>query len=232
VFGNQQSKQAEPHQGRKPPSSRHALGVPIAASVGAAGLFAAVVLLLPGPATKDAGTPPQPEATVASAPSATTPVPEATDPPSSASAAPPKSVTPKPKPPVPVKPTPPPKPRPVVYKKLTTREWAKLVKSPDDHVGESIQLYGYVTQFDAATGADGFRADTDARRRSEYYDYSENTVLQQSTGADVLADIVEGDLFSAKVLVIGAYNYDTQTGGSTTVPSFSIVSISVIGHQD
>ncbi|NEA33784.1 hypothetical protein [Streptomyces sp. SID13031] len=135
--------------------------------------------------------------------------------------------------PVKTTPVPPkPKPKPVVYQKLTSREWAKLVKSPDDHAGETILVYGVVTQFDAATGADGFLADSDWRRHSESYEYAENTVFQQEAGAGNLDDVVEGDFFTAKIKVLGSYSYETQIGGNTTVPSFEIVSVSVTGHED
>jgi hypothetical protein len=137
--------------------------------------------------------------------------------------------------PTPVKTTPAPpkpKPKPVVYQTLTSREWAKLVKSPDDHAGETILVYGIVTQFDAATGEDGFLADSDWRRHRDSYEYGENTVYQQETGAGTFDDVVEGDFFTAKVRVTGSYSYDTQIGGNTTVPSFEVVSVSVTGHED
>ena len=35
----------------------------------------------------------------------------------------------------------------------------------------------------------------------------------------------------AKVEVVGSYSYDTQTGGNTTVPSFSVQSIERIGSN-
>lgn len=41
------------------------------------------------------------------------------------------------------------------------REWALIAKSPDQHAGERIIVYGEVTQFDAATGTSAFRANVD-----------------------------------------------------------------------
>lgn len=132
------------------------------------------------------------------------------------------------------KPTQPPKtttkPKPVVYAKLTARQWARIAKDPDAHTGESYIVYGVVTQFDAATGTDTFRAEVDGvKHRPEYgyVDYPTNTLLTNFSG-DV-SDLVEDDLFTAKVLVLGSFSYDTQIGGSTTVPHLQVMSLTVTG---
>ncbi|WP_344112818.1 hypothetical protein [Kribbella alba] len=117
-----------------------------------------------------------------------------------------------------------------MYKKITSRQWKLIAKSPDAHIGEAIIIYGRVAQFDAATGTDSFRADVDGVRHRPsygYVDYPTNTVL----AGDVLelADLVEDDLFTAKVTVSGSLSYDTQIGGETTVPSLRVTSITVTG---
>lgn len=122
-------------------------------------------------------------------------------------------------------------PKPVVYKKLTAREWAKIAKSPDSHAGEAYIVYGVVTQFDSATGDEQFRADVDGVKHTPsygYVDYPTNTLMTNISG-DV-SDLVEDDLFTAKVVVVGAFSYDTQIGGETTVPQLSVISISVTGN--
>jgi hypothetical protein len=43
---------------------------------------------------------------------------------------------------------------------LRKRQWAEVVKSPDAYEGKQYVIYGQVTQFDSATEADTFRADT------------------------------------------------------------------------
>ncbi|WBC08377.1 hypothetical protein [Micromonospora sp. WMMA1947] len=83
-----------------------------------------------------------------------------------------------------------------------------------------------MTQFDAATGTDTFRADVAHRRMSDEFDYETNTILSGS-GTD-LADLVEDDIFRAKVIVLGSFSYDTQISGSTTVPLLQIDSIKVV----
>lgn len=135
-----------------------------------------------------------------------------------------------PKPTVAPKTTTAPKTSKTTYKKLTARQWAKIAKSPDDHIGEAYVVYGRVTQFDAATGEDAFRADVDGVKHKVSYgfvDYPTNTVLT-NLSADV-SDLVEDDLFQANVQILGSLSYDTQIGGETTVPNLSVISLKVIG---
>jgi hypothetical protein len=61
-----------------------------------------------------------------------------------------------------------------------------------------------------------------------YVSYPTNTVLDGDAGA--LSPVVENDLFTAKVTVTGSLSYDTQIGGSTTVPELQVDSITVTGH--
>lgn len=116
--------------------------------------------------------------------------------------------------------------KPPSYKKLTARQWKLIAKNPDSHIGEHYVVYGVVTQFDAATGDEGFRADVDGVRHAESFDYETNTIF--SGEAADLANLVEDDQFRAKVTVLGSYSYDTQIGGSTTAPQLNVDSIEVL----
>lgn len=121
-------------------------------------------------------------------------------------------------------------PEPTSFEKLSSREWQKIVKDPDAHAGEGIYVYGEVTQFDAATGNEGFRASAGGEKKLPeygYVDYETNAVF--TSDADTLSDVVQGDLFTAKVMVVGSYSYETQIGGETTVPQFEVVKIKVTG---
>ena len=40
--------------------------------------------------------------------------------------------------------------------------------------------------------------------------------------SNILTNVVKGDLVTMHVEVIGAYSYDTQIGGNTTVPQFQV----------
>lgn len=114
------------------------------------------------------------------------------------------------------------------YGALTPREFELLVKDPDAHKGETYIIYGEVTQFDAATGTDKFRADTGAVRSKIKYGFTDYKQNSWMTGdSEMLADVVGGDCFVAKVTLGGSYSYDTQIGGSTTVPLFEVDVIEV-----
>lgn len=116
------------------------------------------------------------------------------------------------------------------YKSLSSRTFKLLVKDPDSYIGKTYLIYGEITQFDAATGTDTFRADTGPKKLRisyGYVDYPQNSFL---TGTESqLKKVVEGDCFKAKVTVFGSYSYDTQAGGNTTVPLFQVDSVSVYG---
>lgn len=116
-------------------------------------------------------------------------------------------------------------------RKITAREWQLIAKNPDAHIGDTVIVYGQVTQFDAATGTTAFRANADGVEHKPAYgyaDYSTNTLF--AGDAAVLRDIVEGDLFKAEAIVVGATSYDTQIGGATTAPQLSVTKIDIIGH--
>ena len=87
-------------------------------------------------------------------------------------------------------------------------------------------MYGVVTQFDAATGDDAFRADVGHKNMADSYDYEINTLLNGSTAQ--LRNLVEDDEFRASVTVMGSFSYDTQIGGSTTVPLLQVDAIKVL----
>ena len=117
---------------------------------------------------------------------------------------------------------------PKSYKAISARSFAKLVKNPDAHIGEKYVIHGHVRQFDSATGADTFLADTAAVRAAEWYDYDTNTLVTAET-ASLFADVVEDDLVTLYVEVLGSFSYDTQIGGNTTVPHLRAHIVKVTG---
>ncbi|MGN9778052.1 hypothetical protein ACTMS0_20150 [Micromonospora sp. H33] len=128
--------------------------------------------------------------------------------------------------PSPTKTTPAPKPKPPSYKTLSERQWKLIAKNPDAYIGKTYVVFGRVTQFDAATGVDSFRADVGHKRMADEYDYETNTML--SGDSDDLENLVEDDIFRANVTVLGSYSYETQIGGETTVPMLMVASIKVL----
>jgi hypothetical protein len=120
-------------------------------------------------------------------------------------------------------PTPAPGSRPRTYARLAKRAWQKLVKSPDRSTGRGYVVWGCITQFDAATGADSFRAQASHRRERYWYT---NGVNAYFVGTEPqLDDVVEDDIVRMDVISLGSFSYDTQIGGSTTVPLFEVVRI-------
>ena len=107
------------------------------------------------------------------------------------------------------------------YESVSPREFALMVKNPDSWAGRKIVVYGVITQFDAATGTTAFRADTGPAPVTDPYDYDQNTFIT-AHDAGIVANIVEKDMVTMFVEVHGAYTYDTQIGGSTTVPSLLV----------
>ncbi|TDB69924.1 hypothetical protein [Micromonospora sp. KC723] len=126
----------------------------------------------------------------------------------------------------PTKTTPRPKPKPPSYKTLSARQWKLIAKNPDAYLGKHYVVYGRVTQFDAATGTDTFRANVAHRRMPDEYDYETNTMFSGSESD--LTNLVEDDIFRANVTVLGSYSYDTQIGGQTTAPLLLVDSIKVL----
>lgn len=115
------------------------------------------------------------------------------------------------------------------YEQISDRDFAMLVKNPDTAKGRKLVIYGYVSQFDSATGTNTFRAETGANPQDRYYNYDQNTIVTGLT--PTFADVVEDDMVTMYVEVLGSYSYDTQMGGNTTVPKFFANIIDVTGSK-
>ena len=85
--------------------------------------------------------------------------------------------------------TPAPTPVPVSYAKLTQRAWQLLVKAPDNYTGNAYQVWGCISQFDAATGTDTFRAQASYTKVTYWYSDADNALFTGDETA--LADFVE-----------------------------------------
>lgn len=114
------------------------------------------------------------------------------------------------------------------YSELSDREWQLLLKNPDSKMLETYVIYGEISQFDAATGPDTFRAD------ALYYNAGSDLWIDGEncffTGDEkMLSDFVEDDIVKMWVTSMGSYSYDTQAGGSTTVPLFMVDKIELAG---
>jgi hypothetical protein len=119
--------------------------------------------------------------------------------------------------------TPAPTEEPITYDTPTSREWAQLVKDPDAAAGNGYRIWACISQFDAATGPSTFRAQASYRNEEFWWSDGENAVFRGDEG--VLADYVEGDVVRMNARTLGAFTYDTNTGGTATAPEFSVATI-------
>jgi hypothetical protein len=108
------------------------------------------------------------------------------------------------------------------------RQWAKVVKSPDAYEGRQYAIYGQVTEFDSATEADTFRADTAHKTQlmTAHRDTTDDGIFDGKaallTGDEAdLSDLVEDDVFRATVTVIGSSDKETDRSEYHGAPSES-----------
>lgn len=113
---------------------------------------------------------------------------------------------------------------------MSARDLSLLAKSPDDHFGETLVVYGEITQFDAATGACTFRANVAHANMASTWDYEHNAIFTGGDGEDdcpALKDFITDDEVRITATSLGSLSYDTQIGGSTTVPMFMVEKVSL-----
>lgn len=113
---------------------------------------------------------------------------------------------------------------------LSARDLSLLAKSPDDHFGETVVVYGEITQFDAATGICTFRADVAHANMASTWDYEHNAIFTGGDGEEdcpALQDFITEDEVRITATSLGSLSYDTQIGGSTTVPMFMVEKITL-----
>jgi hypothetical protein len=118
-------------------------------------------------------------------------------------------------------PPPPPPPPPPVYNPVTDSQWQLIQEDPGTYAGQTFTVTGTVTQHDANTGADEFRADAGPADNPDT-----NTIFDGSGDGSQVAPLQVGQAFTAQVSVEGSLSYTTTLGGTTTVPELLVVSIS------
>lgn len=116
------------------------------------------------------------------------------------------------------------------YTEIGDQDFALLVKDPSSVKGKQFLLYGVVTQFDAASGKCNFLAATSNRVQTDAFGYLQNTWLTGGDGqskCDLLKNVVQDNLVKLWVTGNGAYSYNTQAGGNTTVPRFQVDQVEI-----
>jgi len=99
--------------------------------------------------------------------------------------------------------------------------YAVIIKDPDSHIGEKLQIFGVVTQFDPMTGNSAFLADTGTYAWPTASSFHESVLIEARNPA-ILADVVKGDLVRMYVEVEGTATYRTGLGIKRTVPAFTV----------
>lgn len=117
------------------------------------------------------------------------------------------------------------------FEELDERGLSQIVKAPDDHIGRQVVVYGAITQLDAATGKCFVRLSISHAPQGQRYDYEHNTVGLAGDGVSdcpVLDPFVTDDEVKLWVTIGGSLSYDTQIGGSTTVPVYLIHEVELL----
>ncbi|MFP5022243.1 hypothetical protein [Pseudonocardia phyllosphaerae] len=100
---------------------------------------------------------------------------------------------------------------------VTDREWQLIARDADAHRGERIIVHGEVTQADSVTGTSMVLAQVSGQP-SEYPD--SQVALNGGVGS-----LVEGDRFTAEVMVDGTYDYTTVMRAETSVPDLQLIAL-------
>lgn len=118
------------------------------------------------------------------------------------------------------------------YEELDERTLAQIVKAPDDHIGRQVVVHGRITQLDAATGKCFVRVSIAHSPQDDWHEYEHNSVGFAGDGESdcpVLDPFVADDEVTLWVTIGGSLSYDTQIGGSTTVPASVIDDAELLG---
>lgn len=116
------------------------------------------------------------------------------------------------------------------FVEVDDRTLAGIAKDPDAHVGETLILYGYVTQFDANTGPCEMRVSVSATQQSSWIDYEHNSLAFSGDGdsdCPELGDVIAEDEVKLTVVLQGGRTY-SSLGGGTRVPYFEVIEAEVV----
>lgn len=120
--------------------------------------------------------------------------------------------------------------KPSEFATVSDRQWKQMAKNPDSYQGQPVVLHGEIWQFDSASGPNAFLASSGGKYQRPEYGFTDYPVDAMFTGDEAtLESLVEGDLFTANVEVIGSLDYDTMIGGANTVPIVWIWSVKRTG---
>lgn len=107
-----------------------------------------------------------------------------------------------------------------------------VVRDPNSVKGQFFVLVADIAQFDAATGPCTFRGAWGNQPHEYSFEYDgDNAVFSAPQPCPVLDGIDQNDVVRLWVEGAGSLTYDTQIGGSTTVPSFTVLRAEIITKE-
>jgi hypothetical protein len=101
------------------------------------------------------------------------------------------------------------------------------VKEASSLKGQRIIHTACIFQFDSNTGTKDFLAEWTNLGYGEW----DNDVNVQLPSASVGAKAFEKDIVTIRGYVLGDLTYQTENGGSNTVPNLEVTSVTVVGHN-
>ncbi|WP_369374067.1 hypothetical protein AB1046_07930 [Promicromonospora sp. Populi] len=108
-------------------------------------------------------------------------------------------------------------------------EWESIVDDPNQARDRPVVVFAEVMQFGGSTGSDRFLASTGVDQPGEL-ELQTDTLL---IGDEALLDGVEtGDVLKVHAVVTGSFEYETQVGGTATVPVLVIAQLEDVGYAD
>lgn len=102
-----------------------------------------------------------------------------------------------------------------------------LVKEASSLKGQRVVHTACIFQFDGVTGPKNFLAEWTGTG----YGIWENLVNVNLPTAKVGARAFEKDVVTMHGYILGNYSYTTNSGGTNTVPSIEVTSLTVVGHN-
>lgn len=116
------------------------------------------------------------------------------------------------------------------FQETDERTLSTIARAPGAHAGETLIVYGHISQFDANTGPCTMRMSISATKRSSWLYYDHNSLAYSGDGRSTcpdLDDVVEGDQVKVSVILQGAESY-SSLGGWTNVPHLEIYEVEVL----
>ena len=109
-----------------------------------------------------------------------------------------------------------------------TYAYPALAKDADSLAGKPITGQMCIFQFDGATGNQAFLGNYTYDSSSDYWS---DTISVDLPSSSVGQGVYQGDVVNYWGVIEGSMSYDTQSGGTSTVPAVLVQQLEVTGHN-